>query len=315
MKRPHRPIFACALFAIAALAAHTQQQSPYAGTSTPPPDDQIIDNTPQEATPPPMTAKPPAASYAQQMPMDAQPATGTDNGIGQTAPQPAEPELDQRMASDDPDGDIVHPAPLPPGTIGEGTEIRVRLLDRLSSAMNRDGDPFHAEVASDVYANNQVIIPAGAQIEGKIVEASEGRVGGRGSLLLRPETVVMPDGTRLRLYAQVTGTPGSQTRVGSEGAISPYMPVKKDSIEYGGAVGAGAITGAIVGGPIGALAGSLIGAGAITVHLLVSHPQATLDSGSVLLFTLNEPLSLVPAAQAESTPMTQPAPANAQTQN
>ena len=73
--------------------------------------------------------------------------------------------------------------------------------------------------------------------------------------------------------------------------------LKKDGIEYGSAVGAGAVTGAILGGPGGALAGTIIGAGVITAHLIVSHPQATLDSGTVLEFTLNQPLNLVPAAQ------------------
>ena len=48
-------------------------------------------------------------------------------------------------------------------------------------------------------------------------------------------------------------------------------------------------------GPGGALAGGIVGASVITVHLLVSHPQATLDEGTVLLFTLSEPLNLVPA--------------------
>jgi hypothetical protein len=54
------------------------------------------------------------------------------------------------------------------------------------------------------------------------------------------------------------------------------------------------VTGAIVGGPVGALTGSLIGAGAITVHLLVSHPQATLDSGTTLMFMLTDRLYLAP---------------------
>jgi multisubunit Na+/H+ antiporter MnhB subunit len=61
------------------------------------------------------------------------------------------------------------------------------------------------------------------------------------------------------------------------------------------------VTGAILGGPGGALAGGLIGAGVITVHLLVDHPQATLEDGTVLLFTLSEPLNLVPAT-AQATP-------------
>jgi len=46
---------------------------------------------------------------------------------------------------------------------------------------------------------------------------------------------------------------------------------------------------------VGALTGSLIGAGVITVHLLSNHPQAILEPGTALLFTLTEPLNLVPA--------------------
>ncbi len=82
------------------------------------------------------------------------------------------------------------------------------------------------------------------------------------------------------LYAQLTGAPGSGLRVGDEGTITPGSRLKKDGIEYGGAVGAGAVTGAILGGAGGALAGSIIGASVITVHLLVNHPQATLEDGT-----------------------------------
>jgi hypothetical protein len=122
---------------------------------------------------------------------------------------------------------------------------------------------------------------------------------------LSPDTVILPDGSRYKMYAEVSGAPGSRTRVGSEGDINPGSRVKKNSIEYGGAMGAGAVTGAVVAGPAGALAGTLIGAGVITAHLLISHPQATLDSGTVLLFTLTERLNLVPVG-AEAV---QPAPA------
>ena len=52
----------------------------------------------------------------------------------------------------------------------------------------------------------------------------------------------------------------------------------------------------ILGGPVGALAGTIIGAGAVTVHQMVSHPQATLEPGTTLMFTLTEPLNLVAAA-------------------
>jgi hypothetical protein len=64
-------------------------------------------------------------------------------------------------------------------------------------------------------------------------------------------------------------------------------------------VGAGATTGAILGGPVGALTGGLIGAGVVTAHLLISHPQATLETGTVIVFTLSEPLSMVPATRSD----------------
>lgn len=331
--RMNRRFLVSTLF-LAAAAALGAQQGAYQGTSNPPPDDTIIDSAPPQPAP---IAKPPAAQYAAPAPVQPQPqqmaapmqsapvqpamqpaqdsnyVTGTDDGIVQVAPDNsqsgAQPQLNQRSIANDPDGDIVHPAPLPPGELGQGTEIRARLLDRLSTAMNQQGDPFHARVASDVYQGNQVLIPTGSEIDGTIVQVSSGRAGGHGSMLLRPETVILPDGSRYRLYAATTGTPGSRTRVGNEGTITPDSRLKKDGIEYGSAVGAGAITGAIVAGPVGALAGTLIGAGAVTVHLLVDHPQATLDEGTVLLFSLTEPLNLAPAVQpALPQSIQQPAP-------
>lgn len=338
----NRKILVSALFvAAAAMVAAQSSQSSYEGTSTPPPNDTITDSAPPEPAPAPLV-KPPAAQYAapaqpqavapaQPEPMPQQAVseanaandvTGTDDGIVQVAAEPSpsaqpygqQPQLNQREAVNDPDGDIVHPALLPPGELGQGTEIRARLLDRLSTAMNQDGDSFRARVASDVYQGSQILIPAGSEIDGTVVQVSSGRAGGHGSMLLRPETVVLPDGSRHRLYAQTMDAPGSRTRVGSEGTISPDSRLKKDSIEYGGAVGAGAVTGAIVAGPVGALAGTLIGAGAITVHLLMDHPQATLEPGTVLMFSLTEPLNLAPAeqpmaqqpvAQSEPQPMPQ----------
>jgi hypothetical protein len=118
-------------------------------------------------------------------------------------------------------------------------------------------------------------------------------MGGHGTMRLQPETVILPDGSRYRLHAETTGTPGSRTHVGSEGTINPDSRAKRDGIEYGGAVGAGVTTGAILGGPVGALTGGLIGAGVVTAHLLVSHPQARLEPGTTLIFTLSEPLRLV----------------------
>ena len=328
----NRPILTCALFALASAALSAQQASPstpYEGTSNPPADNTIETSVQAQPQPKPRAGKPleaqpaPAPPSTQENPpqnvqQNSQPtyapsqptpansegnyrepesSDGTDAGIVQVAPEPAassevRPALSTRNTAD-PDGDIVHPGPLPPGVLAEGARIRVRLLTRLSTSDSEKGDVFRSRVASDVLQNGQVLIPAGAEIEGRVVDVSSGRTGGHGSMRLRPETVTLPDGTKYRIDAQVSGTPGAHARMGEEGVVRADSRLKKDGIEYGGAVGAGAVTGAVLGGPVGALAGTIIGAGAVTVHLLVDHPQATLEPGTTLLFTLTEPLNLV----------------------
>jgi hypothetical protein len=309
----NRSILVCvSLFmATAVLSAQDANQSgPYQGTSTPPPDDTIV--TTSAAQPKPQAGQPVASQQEQdQAATQAQPSAGAvavnnaDSAGGTVAVQPAapapeQPALIERGNAADPDGDIVHPRPLRPGELPEGVTIRVELLDRLSTLESEKGEAFRSRVASDVLQGGQVLIPAGAEIDGRVVEVSSGHPGGRGTMRLRPETVILSDGRRYKLFAQVTGTPGSRTKVGSEGAILPDSRIKHDSIEYGGAVGAGAASGAIVGGPAGALTGSIIGAGLVTVHLLVSHPQARLELGTTLLFTLTEPLQMEPAGASKN---------------
>lgn len=293
------------------------QQTQYEGVSHPPSDDVITTPPPDQQAPPPSTpiAKPspsvlmtapattpqpapataPAQSsqdqYNQNQPSGQNQYNGQDNGTVQIAPP--QPALAARSNGVDPDGDIVHPAPLPPGTLEQGTEIRVRLLTELSSSRSEKGDAFRARVDVDVLQDGQVLIPAGSEIDGRVVEASSGHFGGHGTLRLRPESVILPNGSRYMLVARVEDTQDSNTSVNNEGTIEAGSRYKRDGIEYGGGVGAGVVTGAVLGGPVGALAGGLIGAGAVTVHLLVDHPQATLEPGAVLLFTLSNRLSLV----------------------
>jgi hypothetical protein len=194
----------------------------------------------------------------------------------------------------DPDGDIVHPRAARPGELLEGSTIRVKLMDRLSSTESEKGEQFHGQVAYDVLQDGRVLIPAGSGIEGRVTEVSSGHFGGHGSFRLKPEAVILPDGSRYQLHAETTGTPGSKTRIGSEGSINAGSRKKKDAIEYGAVMGTGAITGAVLGGPVGALTGTLVGAGIVTTHIMVNHPQATLEPGSMLLFTLTEPMNLTP---------------------
>lgn len=306
----NRQLFGCVLLVMSSgmlLAQQSGQQNPYQGTSNPPANDAIVTDSQPAAD-----AQQPIAKPAPGVPMNAaqadanqaapntdqqqaqQPAaySNADSGAALPPPAVAPPALESRAYAD-PDGDIVHPgSDLPPGALGEGTAIRVRLLDRLSTAQTERGEAFHSQVASDVYQGSQVLIPAGAEIDGTVVAVSSGHAGASGSMRLRPEWVIFADGSRYELHAELTGTPGSNTHVVGEGTVKPDSRWKRDGIEYGGGVGAGVITGAVIAGPVGALTGGLIGAGAVTTHLLVNHPQATLEPGTSLMFTLTEPLSM-----------------------
>src|SRR3954447_26422192 len=128
----NRPLLACAFLALATSALVAQdatQSSQYQGTSNPPADDTIITTEQQAPIAKPSPAHPmqqaqPAPVQSAPLPTASVPRTdGADEGIVDVAP--SAPQLNTRASSFDPDSDIVHPTPLPPGTLGEGTLIRI----------------------------------------------------------------------------------------------------------------------------------------------------------------------------------------------
>jgi hypothetical protein len=50
----------------------------------------------------------------------------------------------------------------------QGTEVHLRLLTGLSTAVAKSGDPFVAEVTEPVTMGSQVILPAGARVHGTV---------------------------------------------------------------------------------------------------------------------------------------------------
>jgi hypothetical protein len=270
-------------------AQQTAPPSAYQGVSQPPSD--TISTSPDQNDNPPI-AKPSAAVVAP----PAQPAyqAPATNYPAYNASAPAAQPLMTRPVSEDPDGDMVHPRVAQPGELLSGATIQVKLQDRLSSTLSEKGQPFHGQVAFDVMQDGKVLIPAGSGIEGHVSAVSSGHFGGHGSLRLTPEAVILPDGSRFQLHAETTGTRGSKTKIGSEGSIYPGSRAKKDGIEYGAVMGTGAVTGALLGGPVGALTGTIVGAGVVTTHLMVDHPQTNLEPGTLILFSLTEPMNLMP---------------------
>ncbi len=293
------------LFASCALApGFAPAQS--SGVAHPPSDDAIVAN--DDAPAQPAAAKPlpgvPASvpSSVQAAPQPG-PAENPDYGIvtsttDSRAARTAAPEHDVRLIPrpTNPDYGIVGMVPSPSNQLAEGTDIRVRLMQALSTDRSQDGQPFRAQVAADVYKEGRVVIPAGSELRGRVVEAEPGhRLRNQATLRLRPEAVILPDGTAYHLYAQAVSSSQPGTRTDSEGGIQPKGHLVKDVAEYGGGAGGGAIVGAVLGGPVGAGAGAIVGAGIVTTHLLLQKPQeAKIEEGSEVIFSLSEPMDLLP---------------------
>src|ERR1700693_438543 len=50
----------------------------------------------------------------------------------------------------------------------QGTEVHLRLLTGLSTAVAKSGDPFIAEVTQPVFVGSQMVLPAGARVNGTV---------------------------------------------------------------------------------------------------------------------------------------------------
>ena len=307
----------------AAIFAQSQSQSApsggsYQGVSTPPPDD-VIEASPDPASAP---AKPspgvPAASPAARpayVPPSGSTASATadpsnpDYGIVTSVPGPAGIDSNggslapashsgTRLVSrpENADYDIVSMVPSPSNQLAEGTDIRVRLMQNLSTGTTQDGTSFRGQVAADVYKEGRVVIPVGSELRGRVLSVTQGhRMGAPATLRLRPEAVLLPDGTSYHLYAQAIHTDASGARTDAEGGIQPSSRVTRNLVELGAGSGGGAATGAIFGGPVGAGVGALVGAGIVTAHLLLQHPhQANVEQGAEVTFSLTEPMDLLP---------------------
>jgi hypothetical protein len=154
-------------------------------------------------------------------------------------------------------------------TLLAGTVLMVRMIDTVSSK-SAAGASFSTILEQDVQVDGVVAVKAGTTIYGKVASATlAGRAVGKSSLDLRLNQLPAPGGK-----VPLTTEPYSQT-----GAGSGRMTAK--------AAGVGAIIGNNSGnGSSGD--GALIGMG---VAALKPGETLTISSGTLLEFTLSQPVS------------------------
>ena len=83
--------------------------------------------------------------------------------------------------------------------------INMTVSEVLDSSYSIEGDEFFAQVTSDVYGDDGIIIPKGTVAHGKIVQTSDaGRMGKQASIELSFDYLVTPDGREIPIDGKMT---------------------------------------------------------------------------------------------------------------
>ena len=179
--------------------------------------------------------------------------------------------------------------------VAEGTKIRFTINQGLSSKTAREGDDFSGVVSHSVRQGDQVVIPEGSIIRGRVSHVQRpGRVKGRGELGLRFDKLELPNGQAYDLSASLASLDeGEKESVDEEGQVKSEGTKKRDAATIGAGAGIGAIIGVIAGGGKGAAIGAGGGAAAGTgLVLLTRGKDVELKRGSELAIQLDRPLTL-----------------------
>jgi hypothetical protein len=173
-------------------------------------------------------------------------------------------------------------------TVPQGTALVVKLDQSVSTKYSRSGESFQATVLSPVVVDNQVVIPSGTPVEGRVVYAHpSGRLRGRAQLALTLDAMRLNQDTY-------------ELRTNTVGRTSGSHKVRNIAL-IGGGGGAGALIGALAAGGKGALIGGPVGAGAgLGIAALTGRKHTAVPAESAVTFRLREPLSLPPSNGSSS---------------
>ncbi len=236
---------------------------------------------PNPAPPPPQQNSqpaPPDASAQPPAPTSAAPASGaaadsTSSAAPATAAAPATPHAAASKTA----GKIEVPS---------GTHIPLVLHNSISTRSARPGDPVYFETLFPIMIDGKVVIPAGSYVSGEVTESKRpGRVKGRGELMIKLTTLILPNAYMVNLNAIPgnAGTGGNET-TDSEGRIIGDSEKGHDIGTIAKTTAAGAGIGGIAtrsgsGVGIGAAAGAAVGLAAV---LLTRGPDAEMPRGSTV---------------------------------
>lgn len=161
-----------------------------------------------------------------------------------------------------------------------GTSISVTVDQSLSSAQSHSGDSFDASVAEPVAVEGKTVLPKGAKVKGRVVEATaSGRLQHPGLLTVSLSSVEV-EGKSYDISTDSVSRKGGSHKNRNLGII-------------GGSAAGGAIIGAIAGGGKGAAIGAGAGAGAGTAGAAITGKKdVSIPAETRITFHLKEVVSV-----------------------
>jgi hypothetical protein len=186
-------------------------------------------------------------------------------------------------------------------SLPEGTSLKVKLENTITTSASKAGDPFSGRVMEAVLLDGKAIIPVGTEVQGRLTKVSEPRrIAGKPTIGIFPETIILPNGERFMLNATLVDTSlRNGTDVNNEGQFKGKGHSGKDTAELGLGTGGGMMVGGLIGGGKGVLIGSAVGATATVTHWLTKHNSAMLPAGTELDMELSRPLVMTSAAAGQ----------------
>ena len=176
----------------------------------------------------------------------------------------------------------------------EGTEFKLVLHTKISSKTSKKGDIVITTLLDPIYdEEDQVILPKGVRVDGRIQEVhGAGHRGKGGQLYVLFNTLTLPNGQKVAISGSLTEVFGSGngsdgSSVDAEGDLKGGGPGKlKRVILFGAPTGAG-----IAAGGIGAGIAAGVG-GALAAYFLPKGKQAELAAGSLIGMRLDRDLTV-----------------------
>jgi len=253
-----------------------------------------VDETPAPVeTRPVVRQKPKVASRPVSMAMDSPPQQAPS--APQSVPVPDPPQV-ATAPQDAPAPVFTAPVPLPPVetapphplpaqphtvTIPEGTNLAVRVNEKISTDHNYSGDTFRATLDAPLIVDGFIIADRGAKVLGKVVKAQKaGKFEGAAELSLTLTEISTTDGQKLHVETNQSLRKGPSNTT-------------QEAEKMGGGAALGAIIGAIAGGGRGAAIGAGAGGAAGTGAVLLGHAKpAVVENETKLTFTLASPATI-----------------------